>query len=369
MTASEHLYFHVPFCSGKCTYCGFYSVPYNPALADKWLNALQQELASFLPQPSDPITIYFGGGTPSILPAHQLDRFLNMIRNSINTVKLQEWTIEANPGTLTPEKLKLLQEAGVNRISLGVQTMNDSILAQFKRRHTQSDTVSTINLLRDTGFDNFGLDLIAGLPAVSTSQWRRELEDIIAFQPRHISVYALSLEPDSALKDSVDRKQIILPDEDAQLDAIHLADDLLSAAGWLRYEISNYAQPGFECRHNLDFWRGGDYLGFGPAAASRSGLTRRTNLPDLSAYISTLSTCQPPPSETETLSHEKDIKERIAFAFRLSEGVEMKRFSDPSATETLSQLALEGLVESADERWRLTRIGRDFADHVLQALI
>ncbi len=304
-----------------------------------------------------------------MLSVHQLNQLLDIIRDFIGSYRPMEWTIEAKPGTLTKEKLGILREAGVNRVSLGVQTMDDSLLTRLQCRHTRADIISTVKLLRDTGFDNFGLDLIAGLPATDTRQWRADIEAVMALKPRHISVYTLDLEPGSAMRKDVDAKKLVLPDEDAQLAAIHLADELLSAAGWLRYEISNYAQPGFECRHNLDFWRGGDYLGFGPAAASRSGLARRTNLPDLSAYITALSCGPEPPFEMETLSPDVDYKERLAFALRLSEGVDVARTTDPAIIATLEELALKGLVQLTEGSWQLTRIGWDFADHVTRELL
>lgn len=304
-----------------------------------------------------------------MLPVRQLDQLLDIIRDFIGSYRPMEWTIEAKPGTLTKEKLGLLREAGVNRVSLGVQTMDDVLLARLQCRHTRADIISTVKLLRDTGFDNFGLDLIAGLPTMNARQWRADIEAVMALQPRHISVYVLDLEHGSAMRKDVDAKKIVLPDEDAQLVAIHLADELLSDAGWLRYEISNYAQPGFECQHNLDFWRGGDYLGFGPAAASRSGLARRINVPDLSAYIAALSCGSGPPAEMETLAPAGDYKERLAFALRLSEGVDVKRITDPATIATLEELALKGLVRFTEGRWCLTRIGRDFADHVTRELL
>ena len=304
-----------------------------------------------------------------MLPVHQLNRLLDIIRDFIGSYRPMEWTIEAKPGTLMKEKLGILREAGVNRVSLGVQTMDDSLLTRLQCRHTRADIISTVKLLRDTGFDNFGLDLIAGLPTTDTRQWRADIEAVMALKPHHISVYALDLEPGSAMRKDVDAKKIVLPDEDAQLAAIHLADELLPDAGWLRYEISNYAQPGFECRHNLDFWRGGDYRGFGPAAASRSGFVRRTNRPDLSAYMNALSCGLEPPFEMETLSSDGDYKERLAFALRLSEGVDVTRITDPATIATLEELALKGLVQLTKGRWRLTRIGWDFADHVTRELL
>jgi len=374
----DGLYVHVPFCDGKCHYCAFYSVPYRRELASAWLAALGKERDQALERYGAlPLTsIFMGGGTPSILPVDQLEQLLAIISSlaTPSNPTLPEWTSEANPGSLTLEKLTRMKALGVNRISLGVQAMTDSVLRQLGRRHSLADIYTAVEAIRESGIVNWGLDLIACIPGVSVAAWNNTLDAALGLNPKHISVYALTREEGTRLHQDCETGSVTLQDEDEQLLMLDTAEALLGAAGFGRYEISNYALPGFECRHNLSCWRGGNYLGLGCAAASRVGDQRWTNNADLEAYIG--GRC---PQERETLSPQTDAVERLVFGLRLSEGIDLEAIltstgmaSPMQATawkQSLVRLTGDQLVEQQAGRWLLTSKGRAMADHVAVELM
>ena len=380
MTEVRHIYVHVPFCSGKCVYCNFYSELYAERAADNYLNALQKELATASSVHAlCPETIYLGGGTPSLLPPRQLQRLLQILHQYLNLESVVEWTLEGNPGTLSPEKIALIREEGVNRVSLGAQSMDDKTLSDIGRRHTALQTGDTVKQLRSAGIENIGLDLIACLPGVDEATWHQTLTEIIEIAPPHLSVYALSVEPGSLLYSRWQRQATLLASSEAEQAALAAAETALARAGYDRYEISNYSQVGHRCLHNVAVWSGADYIGFGPSAASRIGSQRRTNDAALSKYCEAMSASGAPPGCTETLTAETDAIERFMFTFRLLEGVSAEGFARkhgpaalkllPSWREKLTSLKTAGLVQQAEDHWALTPHGRLFADTVAEYLL
>ena len=378
--ARAHWYVHVPFCSGKCAYCAFYSERYTAAGAARYLDALAREIDLVLGRRrSAPRTLYIGGGTPSILSTPQLAGLLRTLRERIDPGALQEWTIEANPGTLPPDKVACLLDAGVNRVSLGVQAFDDRVLAAMGRRHAAADVERTVRDLRQAGLTNIGMDLICGLPGVSDASWARTLAETVELDPAHVSVYALSVEPRTPLHRRVAAGRVQPCDETAVLRRLDAAERCLGDARFVRYEISNYARPGRRCRHHVSFWRGGDYRGFGPAAATRAGRLRLVNRPCLRGYLAALSAGRAPPAGRERLSAGSDAAERFVFAFRLLEGVNLdafiRRFGAAALDRagewrgTLNRLEGLGLVTRRGPRWALTAPGRDLADSVARDLI
>lgn len=379
---AEHLYIHVPFCDGKCHYCGFYSVMVSPQLTSLFRTLPAQELARLLsdhPQAAaGPLrTVYFGGGTPALLG----DDGLKALKESLSALlpfdAIEEWTVELNPASVSPSLFRTLQTLGVNRISIGVQSFSDSTLARVGRRHTAAAALRAVRLAQDAGFDNTGIDLIAGLPGVSSAEWRETLDRAASLGLKHLSVYALSLEPGSRLAQQVEAG-LSLPDEQEQLDALSQAENLLAQAGFARYEISNYALPGYACRHNLGVWRGNDYIGLGPAAASRLGLRRWTNSEDLADYMGALKENRSPPRKDEMLTEADDAVERAVYALRLSEGLDpllaAERF--PALRELidrwderLARLASQGVTEQDGRSWRLTARGREVCDAAIRELL
>ncbi len=370
--AGRHMYVHVPFCDGKCLYCAFYSELYTPERSDLYLDALAKELDLRAQAGMElvPETMYLGGGTSSVLDADQLRRLCALVRCRISDVRLREWTMESNPGTLSREKLHVVAEAGVNRISLGAQSFDDDTLACIGRRHTRRDIERSVDLVRASGIANLGLDLIACLPGMCDAAWQRTIEKAISLTPQHVSVYPLTIEDGSRLARLARLTDITVPDEEVQLRALSVAESLLGAEGFSRYEISNYARSGFECEHNVACWRGQDYIGFGPAASSRSGRQRWTNQPNIQRYVQALKAGRLPPREEETLDARTDATERMLFGFRLAEGVAVNRFGegDRRLTESwqvkLRELERAGLVARQGARWTLSARGRNLADFV-----
>lgn len=377
------IYVHVPFCDGKCNYCSFYSVRYNTRLADRYLAALERELSTCTG--IAPETIYIGGGTPSMLSIQQIGRLCDLICCCFPFGALKEWSVEMNPATLTgshgslqakarqrglsvsSEKLSALVRAGVNRISLGAQSFNNNVLKWLGRRHSVADILSAVDVIRASGIENLGLDLIACVPGFSGKSWEQTLQQTITLGPEHISVYALTEEEGTRLSHSIGGGETTMLTDTEQLEALDAAEELLTSAGYLRYEISNYAKPGFECLHNLSCWRGRTYLGLGPAAASHAGLKRWKNRPDIAGYLDALEHNQPPPSDMETLTPELKTMELLIFGLRMAEGVSLDLVTEYGST--LQTLRKEGLVVRQNNRWMFTPRGRNLADAVAVELI
>lgn len=369
------IYIHVPFCDGKCRYCAFYSVPYDPARAERYVSAVGREMEMsrgvFAGREFD--SVYVGGGTPSMLGAGLLSGLLSLVAANFPLAPRREWTLEVNPGSVGRDKLSAMRDAGVNRISIGAQSFDGAVLRQLGRRHTASQIFQTVELVRACGFDNVGLDLIAAIPGVPGGLWRDTIGTALDLQPQHVSVYALTVEEGTDLCEMKKRGAARMPSDREQLDALHAARDMLGAAGYRRYEISNYALAGFECAHNVAAWRGGEYLGFGPAAASHAGNRRWSNAPDLDGYMAGLERGEPPPREVETLPAETLASEMLVFGLRMGEGISTAGIRKAAGVgeaeerrwdEALRRLAGNGLVSFNGGRWTLTDRGKDLADGI-----
>ena len=377
----EHLYIHVPFCTGKCAYCGFYSEPLDPVAADRFIEVLARELSAVSARFADglsPSTLYIGGGTPSLLTPAQWGRLGNALRETFNLARIAEVSVEANPGTVSRATIDAWQAMGVTRVSLGAQSMRDSTLARIGRRHNAAQTARTVRLLQRHGLPDIGLDLMACLPGVSHEEWRETLRHATDLAPSHMSVYALGIEPGTALE-TLCRQGLLRPaGTEDEIRALDEAAAHLAGAGFEHYEISNFARPGHRCRYNLAVWKGADYIGFGPAAASRVGLERRMNAPDLAAYLA-LRPDDPPRADVQVLAPETDAAERLMFSFRLPDPVlldDVARRLGPAARdllpfwrEQLAALAGAGLVECVNGAWRRTEAGLHKADSIAEALL
>lgn len=387
MTASSNssgLYVHVPFCDGKCHYCAFYSLPYSRPRAEAWLEAVQAELAAarrLLPHFA-PETLFMGGGTPSMLEPDLLESLLELINRMVVPQPSREWTCEANPGSLDTLKSSLLRDHGVNRISLGVQSLADPVLQRLGRRHSASDVLRSVSAIQEAGYDNWNLDLIACVPGVGLDAWRRTLLDAVALGSPHLSVYSLTRDEGSRLACEIGTGRSRLLDDEEQLQMLDEAEAILTREGFRRYEISNYARPGFECRHNLSCWRGENYLGLGCAASSRLGRRRWTNPPDLASYADAwkgAGQTLPATADTEELTPETDALERLIFGLRMAEGVNLDAILTVTGLQNSShgtrwnailvRLEKEGLLQGESGRWWLTARGRALADHVAVELI
>ena len=379
-----NLYVHIPFCAAKCRYCGFYSVaPREGDVVDYVrLPALEARMRAE-DFPDAPETVYFGGGTPSILGAEGFKALVCSLQEDagIDLAGAAEWTVEVNPASATRDLFSAMRRAGVTRVSVGAQSFCDATLARIGRVHDAEAIHHAFAVAREEGFEDVGLDLILNLPGVTDGEWRATVGEALRLAPKHISVYTLIIEPGTpfAREEAAGTLGPRLGDDDAEMDLVRATAERLAEVGFERYEISNYGLPGFFCRHNLAVWRGEDYTGLGPAASSRNGLRRRTNAPDLDGYAAALRAGHLPPAlEDETLDAEGDAAERFLYGLRLSEGVSPDAFArrHPAAAplaagwgSRLARLAESGIAERAGDRWRLTSRGFEVCDAVLAELL
>lgn len=315
-----NLYVHFPFCRRKCAYCALYSVAgkseaFRNEYVEKLSNAIRKSSCQFK-------TVYFGGGTPALC---DLRPIFNALQNKLHND--YEWTVELSPLDVTYARMKEFYTAGVNRISMGVQSLDDETLKSMKRGHTAEDALIAFKTIREAGFSNAGIDIIAGYPSQSQNAWARTLEKLAEFSPDHCSVYSLIHEEGTLLDREVKNGILRLPDDDTALDELIMAREVLGALSLERYEISSYAKKGFECKHNLSVWRGEDYLGLGAGAHGRIGRYRTLgtfeNLTPLfpfgdEAHI----------SDSVELTEQEDALERVFFRLRTSEGLNLDMMAD-----------------------------------------
>jgi oxygen-independent coproporphyrinogen-3 oxidase len=324
------LYIHVPFCVRKCRYCDFYSIPLaDPARArpdvQAFLDALGAELARHAGQLQPPLgSIFVGGGTPTALAVDDLATLLAPLRGLAGPDT--EWTVEANPGTLDPAKAAALAAAGVNRVSVGAQSLHPRELQLLGRIHAPGDVADAVATLRSAGVGNIALDLIYGLPGQTPATWRATLEAALALRPEHLSCYCLSYEAGTPLAAARDASLLAEMDELTQEACYRAAIAATAGAGLEHYETSNFARPGRRCRHNLVYWHNEEYLGLGPAATSYLAGRRRTNRPDVRAYVESLQAGGDPPCEGEHLTGRTLMAETAMLALRLVEGLDRAAF-------------------------------------------
>src|SRR5215813_5643227 len=364
----RHIYVHIPFCARICPYCGFYKDLLDPSQTSRFCEALLRELVERDPPARCllPSTIYFGGGTPTALNTVQLELLLRGFRDRLELSQLVEWTIEANPGSVSARKAVLLRKFGVNRISLGVQSWDEELLKLLGREHNTLQVEESFRILRNAGLTNINVDLMFGLPGQTVDQWRATLEKTIAFLPEHISTYCLTYEEDTEFFVRQARGEF-RQDEDMDAEFFEMTMAILEDAGYEHYEVSNYARPGFESVHNRAYWLGKDYLGIGPSAVSTIGMQRWQNVCDYRAYIDRVLLGKSPRASSEDLTHEMKRTERIALALRTCEGVSASELTT-FASEMNELIALELLRESHGN-FVLTRKGKILADSVAEAFV
>jgi len=363
----RHLYFHIPFCPKLCPYCSFYVETSMRTKNRAFLDALLMEVRGATAAHSIvPETIYFGGGTPSMLSIGELEYLLGGLREALPLGDVREWTFEINPATVSPAKASRLRGLGVNRVSMGVQAWDDDILKTLGRAHTAQQAAATYGVLREAGFENINLDLMFAIPGQSRDQWRDSLRRTIALAPEHVSAYCLTYEEDTRYFERLQAGEFHRDDE---RDAAMFEDamDLLGEASYGHYEISNYARPGRESLHNFGYWNGNDYLGFGPSAFSTAGARRWQNVPDSAAYTTRIAAIGSAVSFEETLSEKTRTGETLAFGLRTERGIPAQAAA-PWETELVEFRAL-GLLETRDGRLRLTRRGKLMADSVAEAFV
>ncbi|HOW88952.1 MAG TPA: radical SAM family heme chaperone HemW [Elusimicrobiales bacterium] len=346
------LYVHIPFCRRKCGYCDFSSAAGMDALIGPYIEALGAEAARSAPLFAAPDTLYIGGGTPSLPSPEQLDSLFRTLSDRFGPVKkFFESTFEANPESLTPEKAAVLKAAGITRVSLGLQASQDRLLARLGRLASFRDFLQAFRALRLAGFDNLNLDLMTGLPGQSREDFLETLRAAIALGPEHISFYALEVHPGTPFA-----AEGVREDPEAAAGMFHDALPELEKAGYLHYEISNFAKPGRECAHNLNYWDQGDYLGLGTAAASHKDGRRWSNTGDVARYMTTAASASGPDLEcSETLSPQERSAERIMLGLRKTAGIELPEDIFVEFRERIAGLSARGLLEVSGRRLRIKR--------------
>ena len=375
------IYIHIPFCTYQCPFCAFSTVQYSKTLLDDYLNAVKQELHC---HPELPTlkgrtlgSIYLGGGTPSLIPPQKLQEVLDVCRNLFNVSDDLEITLEATPESTHPTKILAYRKIGVNRLSVGVQSFSDHELKLLGRKHTAAQTKQAVRHARESGFSNISLDLIYGLPHQSLDQWHQNLEEAILLSPEHVSVYGLTLEEGTLFYNSHEAGCLVFPHEETQAAMYTEACVYLAQNGYAQYEISNFAKPGYESRHNLIYWTDGDYLGLGASAHSHLNGRRLANCFDPQEYVHRIFTEDNAVIETEHLTPEEKVREAIAFGLRRTNGLNLQTIIqhykiDPPQFfyKKLSDLQAQGLLTfSSDKKLRLTSKGLLVADELAATLM
>jgi len=374
------LYIHVPFCVKKCHYCDFISYPYTEASAGVYLDSLFKEIKLYglaLPAREKIIaSVFIGGGTPTCLPADKLRSVLEKVREFFHLSPECEVTVEANPGTVDRWSLAQLRESGVNRLSLGVQAFQDSLLAVLGRIHTAAEAAGAVRAAREAGFENLNLDLIYGIPGQTVEDWLESLNQVTNLGPEHIAVYGLQLESGTPLEQAVSCGGLEPCSEDLELFMYQTAIDYLTGRGYVHYEISNFARSGRESVHNLNYWLNQSYLGIGPAAHSYLRGERFANESTIEGYAGSLSQGKLPVAAREAGTVRTEMAETMIMGLRLLKGVHLEAFyhrfgrrAEDIYRVEIASLREAGLVEVADGYLRLTTKGLPVGNEVFKEFV
>lgn len=383
---SYSLYLHIPFCRVRCAYCDFNTYAGLEDQVPPYVKALADEVRGVGAAAGCPAahTVFFGGGTPSLLPLDELATVLAAISDSFSLAPEAEITLEANPGTVSRAYLEGLRKLGINRLSFGVQSSHPHELRLLDRLHLFGDAAQAVSWARSVGFDDINLDLIFALPHQTLDLWRQTVERTLGLGPDHLSAYALSLEHGTPMRAWVHRGLLPMPDPDLAADMYLLADELLTRNGFEQYEISNWSRPGHACRHNLQYWRNLPYLGFGAGAHGYARGQRYSNVLAPSAYIERLNAgssasfpVSPALQQATPIDRDDEIGETMMMGLRLTnEGVALEDFArrfgqslDDRFGREIRQLTARGLVEIVDGRLRLTRDGRLLGNQVFREFV
>lgn len=362
------LYVHVPFCSTTCDFCAFYQEKPGPGDFRRYVDGIAREL-DLLGEPLSVNTVFWGGGTPGLLPPDSIRRLGAVLRQSMVGEPV-EWSIEMTPGCVTEGRLEALAEIGVTRISLGAQSFQPKLLEGLGRMHPREKIFSAYQMIRAQGFKNVNLDLMFALPGQTPEEWALDLAEAVALAPDHLSTYCLTFEEDTALYVKLSKGQVVR-DEESEIAFYHLAWDFLAEAGFEQYEISNYAAPGHECLHNLNTWNMREWVGLGPVAASQYGGRRSQNTANLSLWLERLAKGIRSDEHVQALSAELLAFDRLIFGLRMNRGVDLcelaVRFGQelpPVVADYLEHLVAEELATLSGAQFRLTKAGRLLVDRI-----
>ena len=372
------IYIHIPFCKSRCIYCGFYSSTLFGLQHDyaatliKEMHLRRSEFNGLdsIDSPNSVDTIYIGGGTPSTLPLSDIQDILNSVSECFPG-NPREVTIEVNPDDITPEFVGRLHSFGINRISMGIQTFDDSRLQFLHRRHTSSQAIDAVRIIKEAGIENISIDLMFGFPKQTLDEWAADVQTAISLSPTHISAYSLMYEEGTSLYRMMSEGKIAQIDDEASLSMYKYLMDTLETAGYEHYEISNFAKPGYRSVHNSSYWNNVPYLGIGASAHSYNISTRSWNIADIRQYIKAVNN-QTLPSESETIDETTHYNDLVTTALRTSDGMDLD-----SISPALRQYALQcagihinnGLLKHADNHLKLTREGLFVSDMVMGDLI
>jgi oxygen-independent coproporphyrinogen III oxidase len=363
---ADYLYIHIPFCVRKCIYCDFFSVPYDESTVRAYVDALCSELSLKKHLAGMLKTIYFGGGTPTLLPAECFRQLFGCLQDNYRFSTEIEITAEANPGTIDARKIETLLSLGVNRMSVGVQSFNDDELATLGRIHSSEEAGLSIESIKTAGMENFSIDLMYGIPGQTMESWMNSLSKAVELSPSHTSAYELTPEENTPLYPLIKSCKIIMLNEELILEMYNYAIDYLAGRGYTHYEISNFAWPGFQCVHNLNYWDRGDYIGAGAGSHSFISDVRSVNTTDINEYIAKLDDGHLPEIQTMKLTPDDALKEYLFLGLRKTEGINLHAMPDVGGTQSSAkkrlsdagkELADEGYIESSGDFLRLTRKG------------
>jgi oxygen-independent coproporphyrinogen III oxidase len=373
------IYIHIPFCRSRCSYCDFATGMYETTLAERYVKSVAKEIKAWSEVEEVDVvdTIYFGGGTPSLLDPAQLETLLNAVRNRFTVSATAEVTIEINPGTVTPESLAAFRRIGINRASFGAQTFDDGELARLGRSHSSDDTRRTFRHLRDTGFDNVSFDLIAGLPGQTVEGWRRNLDKAFSLRAEHLSFYLLEVHEGTPLQKHIRSGIQPQPDEDLAAEMYEVMLDQACQAGYEHYEISNLCLPGHESRHNSKYWTAAPYYGFGCSAHSYDGLFRRWgNERDIGRYMETIEDDRPAIVDETRLTKADLRAEAVFLGLRMMQGFSFKEYRQlfgadlrENHEDDLARFREAGLIECRGDLLKLTRAGALLSNEVFSAFV
>ncbi len=376
------IYIHIPFCKQKCYYCDFYSCSNMEEWIPRYVKSLIKEIKQYdsIEEQNTTLvkTIYIGGGTPSLINSDNIVEIMQEIYNKYDVDEKAEITIEVNPGTITLEKLENYKKAGINRISIGLQSTHNHLLQQLGRIHNYYEFVDTYRLAREVGFENINVDLMIGLPNQTILEVEDSLQEIISLEPEHISVYSLIIEEGTVIKKQLEDGKIKLPEEELERKMYWLTKNILEKNGYIHYEISNFAKPNFESKHNLDCWNQKEYIGFGASAHSYINGIRYSNVPSIEEYIKNYEEKTPNKNIQihEKQSQEEKQKEYMLLGLRKIDGISVQEFKNKFIGNPiylyhseLEKLVKDNLLEIDGDNIKLTNKGLDFANLVWESFV
>ena len=373
----KSIYIHIPFCTQICHYCDFNKFFIQNQPVDGYIHSLIQEMDLYHLSQNEPMsTIFIGGGTPSALEPNQLEQLLNATKEKIKLAPGYEFTVEANPGDLTKDKMRIMKEAGVNRLSLGVQSFNEELLKKIGRAHNVRDVYETIDMAREAGFENISIDLIYSLPGQTLADLEDTLDRALQLDLPHFSAYSLIIEPKTVFYIMLNKGKLSLPGEDAEASMYEYVMERLTKAGYQQYEISNFAKAGYESRHNLVYWNNEEYYGLGAGAHGYLNGVRYHNHGPLKKYMNAIKENRKPIIEQITVSLKEKMEEEMFLGLRKMEGVSPQAFQQKFSQDiqdvfgdTLNRMVSDGLLEISEGRIKLTQSGKLMGNEVFQAFL